>query len=434
MTLSNDLSERAPLLKQEGTLRQRRSWGGQSRTIVCERPFPDCCALSGLRAQRARRFAPPLLYQEGSPLRGLVIGLTLALAVMTVGNVHASSRIKDIGHFAGVRSNPLIGYGLVIGLNKTGDKRQTFFTQQTLINMLERFGITLNNPAIRVENIAAVMVTGNLDAFQRSGSRLDVTVSSIGDATSLQGGILLQTPLLGPDSNVYALAQGSLILGGYSAGAGGTSVTVNHPTVGRIPNGASVEREVSVGMPQNIETMEFILDRADFTNARRVTEALNKTFGGPIAIPVDGRSVRLSVPAAYRQRPVDFIAEVEAVTIDTDAKAKVVVNERTGTVIIGSDVVISPVSIAHGNLSILIETNYQVSQPAPLSTGQTVIVPEPKISAQEQKSNFVTLNRGATVQDLITALNALGVTPRDTIAILESLKTAGALQAELEIQ
>jgi flagellar P-ring protein precursor FlgI len=180
--------------------------------------------------------------------------------------------------------------------------------------------------------------------------------------------------------------------------------------------------------------MEFVLDRADFTNARRVTEALNKSFGGPIAIPVDSRSVRLSVPAAYRQRPVDFIAEVEAVTIDTDAKAKVVVNERTGTVIIGSDVVISPVSIAHGNLSILIETNYQVSQPAPLSTGQTIVVPEPKVSAQEQKSNFVTLSRGATVQDLITALNALGVTPRDTIAILESLKTAGALQAELEIQ
>jgi len=369
-----------------------------------------------------------------NPCSRLVIGLTLLALALTPKAIDAASRIKDIGHFAGVRSNPLIGYGLVIGLNKTGDKRQTFFTQQTLINMLERFGLTLNNPAIRVENIAAVMVTADLDAFQRSGSRLDVTVSSIGDATSLQGGILLQTPLIGPDGNVYGLAQGALILGGYSAGSSGTSVTVNHPTVGRIPNGGTVEREVAVGIPQNLETMEFILDRADFTNAKRVTEALNKNFGGPIAIPVDGRSVRLSVPPSYRQRPVDFIAEVEAVTIDTDAKAKVVVNERTGTVIIGSDVVISPVSIAHGNLSIAIELNYQVSQPAPLSTGQTVVVPEPRISAQEQKSNFVTLSRGATVQDLITALNALGVTPRDTIAILESLKTAGALQAELEIQ
>src|SRR5215510_4159914 len=224
----------------------------------------------------------------------------LLLVVLLAGTIpaFATSRIKDIGHFAGVRSNPLIGYGLVIGLNKTGDKRQTFFTQQTLLNMLERFGLTLNNPAIRVENIAAVMVTGDLDAFQRSGSRMDVTVSSIGDATSLQGGILLQTPLLGPDGDVYALAQGAPILGGYSAGSNGTSVTVNHPTVGRIPNGGTVEREVAVGIPQNIETMEFILDRADFTNARRVTEALNKSFGGPIAIPVDSRSVQLSIPAS----------------------------------------------------------------------------------------------------------------------------------------
>jgi len=367
-----------------------------------------------------------------------VIGLTLLAVLLMSSSTSAASRIKDLGRFAGVRSNPLIGYGLVIGLNKTGDKRQTIFTQQALVNMLVKFGITINTPAFRVENVAGVMVTADLDAFQRSGSRLDVTVSSIGDATSLQGGILLQTPLHGPDGNVYAVAQGSLILGGYSAGgssagATGASVTVNHPTVGRVPNGATVEREVFVGLPQNVETMEFVLDRADFTNVKRVTDALNTTFGGAIANPVDGRSVRLTVPGDYRQRPVDFIAAVEAVTVDTDTKARVVVNERTGTVIIGADVVISPVSIAHGNLSIQIQTTYEVSQPPALSGGVTAVVAEPRVSAQEQKSNFVTLSRAATVEDLIRALNALGVTPRDTIAILEALKTAGALQADLEI-
>ena len=346
----------------------------------------------------------------------------------------AASRIKDIGHFSGVRSNPLIGYGLVIGLNKTGDKQQTFFTQQTLLNMLERFGLSVNNPGIRVQNIAAVMVTADLGAFEKPGSRIDVTVSSIGDATSLQGGILLQTPLIGPDSNVYAVAQGALVLGGFSAGNASTGVTVNHPTVGRVPNGANVERTVVGGFPQTIDTLELVLDHADFTTVKRATDALNTSFGRPIAIPVDGRSIRLAVPADYQQRPIEFMSAIEAVAVDVDSKAKVVVNERTGTVIIGSDVTISPVSISHGNLSISIETQFNVSQAQPLAQGgQTVVVPEQKVTAQEQKSNFVTLGRGATVDELIRALNALGVTPRDTIAILEGLKTAGALQAELEI-
>jgi flagellar P-ring protein precursor FlgI len=360
--------------------------------------------------------------------------LALILCLALAGSSFAASRIKDIGHFGGVRSNPLIGYGLVIGLNKTGDKRQTFFTQQTLLNMLERFGLTVNNPAIRVENIAAVMVTADLGAYERPGSRIDVTVSSIGDATSLQGGILLQTPLLGQDGNVYAVAQGGLVLGGFSAGNAATGVTVNHPTVGRIPNGATVERVVLAGLPQTVETLELILDHADFTTVQRAAEALNASFGRMIAIPLDGRSIRLAVPAEYQQRPVEFMSAVEAVNVDVDAKAKVVVNERTGTVIIGSEVTIAPVSISHGNLSISIETQFNVSQAQPLAPGgQTVVTPEQKVTAQEQKSNFVTLGRGATVDDLIRALNALGVTPRDTIAILEALKAAGALQAELEI-
>lgn len=372
---------------------------------------------------------------SGQLVRRYAAGVAGLLILLAGNTAFASSRIKDIGHFAGVRSNSLSGYGLVIGLNKTGDKRQTFFTQQTLINMLERFGLTLNNPSIRVENIAAVMVTTDLGAFEKPGSRIDVTVSSIGDATSLQGGILLQTPLIAPDGNVYAVAQGPLVLGGFAAGSSTNGVTVNHPTVGRIPNGATVERAVLAGMPQTLESLELVLDRSDFTTVKRTTEALNASFGRPIASALDGRSIRLAVPADFQHRPVEFMSAVEGVAVDIDTKAKVVVNERTGTVIIGSDVSISPVSISHGNLSIQIETQFNVSQPQPFApqSAATVVTPEQKVTAEEQKSNFVTLGKGATVEDLIRALNALGVTPRDTIAILEALKAAGALQAELEI-
>jgi flagellar P-ring protein precursor FlgI len=354
------------------------------------------------------------------------------ISLFLAAPVFATSRIKDIGHFAGVRSNSLMGLGLVIGLNKTGDKRQTVFTQQQLVSMLEKFGLTLNT-TIKVENIAAVMVTAELPPFERPGSKIDVTVSSIGDSPSLQGGILMITSLQGLDGKVYAVAQGPLVLGGFSAGSDTTGVTVNHPTVGRIPNGATVEQSVLTGLPQNIESMELVLDRVDFTNAKRVVDALNKSFGREIATPMDGKSVRLALPTDYRNRPVDFIAAVESVSVEVDAKARVVVNERTGTVVIGSDVTLSSVSIAHGNLSIQVETKLNVSQPDPFSQGQTTVTPETKVTAQEQKSNFVTLNKNATVADLISALNALGVTPRDTVAILEALKVAGALQAELEI-
>jgi flagellar P-ring protein precursor FlgI len=359
--------------------------------------------------------------------------LSFLMLTSVVPPAAARSRIKDVAHFTGVRNNSLAGYGLVIGLKGTGDRQQTIFTQQTLLNMLNRYGLNLSNQTIRVQNIAAVMVTADLPAFERPGSKIDVTVSSIGDAASLQGGILLQTPLSGSDGNVYAVAQGALVLGGFSAGNDTAGVTVNHPTVGRITNGATVERAVATGLPQTVETLDLELDRTDFTNVGRVTQALNQAFGHPIASALDGRSVRLSLPMDYRQRPVEFIAAVEAVSVDMDTKAKVVVNERTGTVIIGSDVTISPVAISHGNLSIQIETKFDVSQPNPLSKGQTVVIPEQKVTAQEQRSNFVTLNKNATVEDLIRALNALGVTPRDTIAILEALKAAGALQAELEI-
>lgn len=360
--------------------------------------------------------------------RALALILILALATPAF----PLSRIKDIGHIAGVRGNSLIGYGLVIGLNKTGDKKQTFFPGQTLINMLDQFGMKVD-PNAKVENIAAVIVTAELPAFERPGSQIDVTVSSIGDAASLQGGILLRTPLNAVDGQTYALAQGPLVLGGFSAGGAGNGTTVNHPTVGRIPGGGVVEKSVTIGLPQSVETLDLVLDQMDFTNVNRVVNAVNASFGGSIASPLDGRSVRLTLPLTYQKRPVDFIASLENVTVQTDSKAKVVVNERTGTVVIGADVTLSPVSISHGNLNISVETQTQVSQPQPFSQGQTTAVPEVKVTAQEEKSNFVTLGKGATVDDLIKALNSLGVTPRDTIAILEALKVAGALQAELEV-
>jgi flagellar P-ring protein FlgI len=359
-----------------------------------------------------------------------LLAVVLTLFIASPG--FAASRIKDIGHFSGVRSNSLAGLGLVIGLNKTGDKRQTVFTQQQLVSMLEQFGLTLNG-SMRVENVAAVMVTADLPAFERPGSKIDVTVSSIGDSTSLQGGMLVRTALQGLDGNVYAVAQGPLVLGGFSAGNDSTGVTVNHPTVGRIPNGAMVERSIVTGLPQNVETMELVLDHVDFTNIRRVVEAVNMAFGRAIAIPLDGKSVKLTLPPDYQNRPVEFISAVESISVEVDAKARVVVNERTGTVVIGSDVTLSSVSIAHGNLSIQVETKLNVSQPEGFSQGQTVVTPDQRVTAQEQKSPFVTLTKGATVDDLIRALNSLSVTPRDTIAILEALKSAGALQAELEI-
>jgi flagellar P-ring protein precursor FlgI len=356
--------------------------------------------------------------------------LVLILALST--SIHAQTRIKDIAHISGVRTNSLVGYGLVIGLNKTGDKKQTLFPQQTLVNMLEQFGLTLNGN-VRVENIAGVIVTADIPAFARPGSPIDVTVSSIGDATSLQGGVLLRTPLNGADGQTYALAGGSLVLGGYSAGNAATGITVNHPTVGRIPNGGMVERAITVGAPQVVETLDLILDQMDFTNVGRVVNALNASFGGPIASPVDGRSVRMLLPSNYQRKWVDFVAVVENVNVQVDTKAKIVVDERTGTVVIGSDVTLAPVSIAHGSLSIQIDTQFNVSQPMPYSLGQTTTVPQTSVRADEQQSNFVTLKQGATVDDLIRALNSLGVTPRDTIAILEAIKAAGALNAELQI-
>ncbi len=363
--------------------------------------------------------------------KSMVASLILLLAVAAVPA--AETRIKDVASFASVRDNQLVGYGLVVGLNGTGDRRQTFFSTQTLTNMLERSGITVSPELIRVKNIAAVMVTSNLPPFARKGSRIDVTVSSIGDAEDIQGGVLIMTPLRAADGEIYVTAQGQLALGGFSASGGGNRVQLNHPTVGKIAEGGLVEREVPVNLAGRTD-LSLILHQSDFTTATRAMRAINESVGGEIAHAVDGRTIQIKVPETYAQRIVEFIALVENAKMEVDVRAKVVLNERTGTIVMGKDVKISSVSIIHGSLSLQVSTTFAVSQPEPFSReGQTKVVPETTLSVQEEKGRSVTLGEGASVEDVVRALNAIGAGPRDVIAILQAIKAAGALQAELEI-
>ncbi len=364
---------------------------------------------------------------------GEIVFLAGCLVLASVTLASANARIKDVARVQGVRDNQLLGYGLVVGLNKTGDRRQTIFSTQSLLNMLERMGVTVSARDIRVENIAAVMVTADLSPFVRSGSRIDCTVSSIGDARSLQGGILVQTPIKAANGMVYAVAQGAVTIGGFSAGNAVNGVQVNHPTVGRIPSGAIVEREVAVDLFQK-DYLDLVLNENDFTTISHMESGINQKLGVGRARSLDGRTVRVQVPPEYKNNLVELIAQIENVEIATDRKAKVVLNERTGTVIIGRDVRISEVAITQGNLSIQIGTNFNVSQPAPFSrVGETVALPEQTVKAQEKQSNLVLLKDGANVEDLVKALNSLGVTPKDMVAIFQAIKAAGALQAELEI-
>jgi flagellar P-ring protein FlgI len=345
----------------------------------------------------------------------------------------AASRIKDVAAFEGVRENQVYGYGLVVGLNGTGDRSQTFFSTQTLANMLERSGITINPDRVRVKNIAAVMVTAVLPPFTRQGSRIDVTVSSIGDAQSIQGGVLIMTPLRAANSEVYVSAQGDVALGGYSAGGVGNRVQLNHPTVGRIPNGGLVEREVAVELSGKSQ-LRLVLNRSDFTTATRAARAINEKSGPGVANPLDGRTIEIKVPSDYSNRIIEFMSVVENATMDIDVAARVVMNEKTGTIVLGKDVRIAEVSIIHGGLSLQVGTTFNVSQPTPYSIGgQTAVVPEVNISVKEEKGQTVMLREGSSVEEVVRALTSIGATPRDVIAILQAIKAQGALQAELEI-
>ena len=346
--------------------------------------------------------------------------------------VHAESRLKDIVTLQGSSPAPLMGYGLVVGLNKTGDKRQTLFSTQSLTNMLSRFGLVVPADQVKVENIAAVLVTAEMSPYQRTGARIDVVASSIGDARSLQGGTLLPTSLRGPDGEMAALAQGPLSIGGFGGGGGGSSVQVNHLTVGRIPGGAIVQ-VAPEAKAATVERLTFALRDPDFVTAARVAHVINTFLGTPAAQALDPGSVSLDVPAQYRASVPALMAQLETLPIDTDVVARVVINERTGTVVVGGNVQLGPAAVAHGNLSVRITTRYDVSQPNAFGGGETMVVPNTQVEVREQSNRLVSMAEGTTLDAVATALNTLGASPRDIIAIMQALKAAGALRAELVI-
>ncbi len=342
-----------------------------------------------------------------------------------------ATRVKELVAVEGVRENQLIGYGIVIGLQGTGDKRQTVFSTQALANMLERMGVQVNPTAFQVKNMAAVMISANLPPFAQPGMRIDLTAAAIGDATNLQGGILMATPLRGLDGQIYAVAQGSVITGGFVAKGGGASASLNHPTAGRVPSGAIIERAaptVALGAVIRLQ-----LRQADFTTAARIAATINERFGEGRATPESSGAVRVNTPPEYSTRAVDFMAAIESLTILADRTARIIVNERTGTIVMGKEVKISPVAIMHGALSIEIQTTFDVSQPAPLSQGATTVVPNTTVQVKEEKAKSLVLRGGATVEELVRALQSIGATARDVIAILQNLKAAAALEADLEV-
>jgi flagellar P-ring protein precursor FlgI len=343
-----------------------------------------------------------------------------------------AARIKDVASVKGVRENQIIGYGLVVGLNGTGDKSRTEFTVQSLTSLLARMGVGVDSRAVQVKNVAAVMVTATLSPFARTGARMDALVSSLGDASSLEGGTLIMTPLHGADGEVYAIAQGALSIGGFSAGSGGSGVQKNHPTAGRIAGGVTVERELGLSITGR-DRFEVDLHRADFTTAQRLADAINAHFGGDIARPRDAGTLDLAVPASAGGDVVGFLAAIETLEVEPDRSARVVLNERTGTVVMGADVQLSRVAVAHGSLSVTISTTNEVSQPNPFGEGTTERLSNTDVTAVEETSQLNFVGGGVTVDELVRGLNALGVTPRDLIAILQAIRASGALSAELEV-
>jgi flagellar P-ring protein precursor FlgI len=364
----------------------------------------------------------PSKSEDGSRIKitDIVSFIVIMLLFSILTPVHAE-RIKDIARFEGVRDNQLIGYGIVVGLDGTGDKGTA--AVQSITNMLK----------LQSKNVALVVVTSSMPAFAKPGMKIDALISTIGDSKSLQGGTLLLTPLKGPDGKVYALAQGPVSIGGFSAEGEGASAQKNHPTVGKIPEGITIEKE-PVFILGNGEDIRLFLNRADFATADTISKMINKSFAGDYAFPVDPSSVKITVPDEYRNQIVRLITDIEKLNVSIDLPARIVINERTGTIVIGKDVKILPVAIAHGSIAIEIRENSQVSQPAPFApeTAQTVTVPRTDLAVSEQKGSLVEVS-GVDLGEIVRALNALGVTPRDLISILQSLKTSGALMAELEI-
>lgn len=381
---------------------------------------------------------PPLLTAKWSRARQYSLLAAIGMALLILNPLHsaqAASRLKDVVDFEGVRDNMLVGYGLVVGLNGTGDSlTNSPFTETSLVGMLERLGINTRGVSMKTKNVAAVMVTATLPAFAAQGSHVDVVVSTLGDAKNLAGGTLLVTPLLGADGEVYAVSQGSVAVGGFSAKGEGASVTKGVPTSGRIANGAIVEREIDFRLT-DLGSLRLSLRNPDFTTARRISDAINKYMKVRVAEAVDSATVRMLVPQERKQDVVGLMTEIEQLQVEPDQVARVVIDEQSGVIVMGENVRINTVAIAQGNLTIRINETPQVSQPPPLSQGgQTTVVARSEVSVDEGEGNkLAVFKTGVSLQDLVQSLNALGIGPRDMITILQSIKAAGALQADLEV-
>ncbi len=370
-------------------------------------------------------------YVRSALIPATLMALTLSAFASDQPAPQRQARIKDISSIEGIRDNQLVGYGIVVGLQGTGDSQQTTFPIQTLAATLLRMGVSVPASSIRVQNLAAVFVSATLPPFARSGIKLDITVSSAGDARSLEGGLLLMTPLYGADGQIYAQAQGSLVVGGYSVTANGNVKQFNHPNTARVPFGAMVERGVALEL-EGKNQFSLLLDDADFRSAEAVASAVNQTLGRKVAHVLDSRRIELSV--ANGEDIPAFLAEVESIEVPVFPRAKVVVNERTGTVVIGGTVVLQPVSILHGGLAVNIVSEFQVSQPNAFSSGGTTqVVQQTRIEAQDKPVNRIELKQGATVDDLVRSLQTIGASARDVISILQAMKSAGALEAEIEV-
>jgi flagellar P-ring protein FlgI len=356
--------------------------------------------------------------------------VALALSAIPAG---ATSRIKDLANIEGVRQNQLIGYGLVVGLNGTGDTLNNIpFTKQSLQAMLERMGVNIRGATIRTGNVAAVMVTGNLPPFGTQGTRMDVTVSALGDSKNLQGGTLLVTPLLGADGNVYAVAQGSVAISGFQAEGEAAKIVRGVPTVGRIANGAIIEREIEFAL-NRLPNVRLALRNADFTTAKRIAAAVNDYLGAKSAEPIDPSTVQLSIPPEFKGNVVAFLTEIEQLQVEPDLAAKIIIDERSGIIVMGRDVRVATVAVAQGNLTVTISESPQVSQPNPLSRGRTVVTPRSSVSVSEDGKKLALVRDGVSLQQLVDGLNGLGIGPRDLISILQAIKAAGAIQADIEV-
>jgi flagellar P-ring protein precursor FlgI len=363
----------------------------------------------------------------------LTVCIGMVLGLLLYARPAESTRIKDLAYFLGARPNALIGYGLVVGLKNTGDSTNTLFTINTLANMLENMGISFDPTQSKTMNIAAVMVTAKLPPFSRTGSRVDAQASSIGDAKSIEGGTLLMTPLKAPDGKVYAVAQGPISTGGFSAtGASGSSVQKNFPTVGFISGGALVEKEVPVQYDDK-PRLELVLRVPDFTTASKMATTINKSLPEIATHATDAGTVKLEVPPNQRNEMVALMTRIENIEVNADNVAKVVLNERTGTIVIGEKVRISPVAVAHGSLTVQITEKPTVSQPLPFSQGTTTVVQQSSVQVQEGKGHLAVVGGGVTIGQVIEGLNAIGATPRDLINILQAIKAAGAMEADLEL-